>query len=163
MGEFSTRAYQAEHYQRLAHLGLQHKVRHLGVLTGSNKWAAYNKARLLCFPTYFESEGLSIVILEAMQFSLPVVSTNWRGIPDMVMDRENGFLVPIQDPITLADRIERLLSDPALAERMGRSGRTLYEQTYTAQHFQRGMQGAFDLLRQNAVAENPDLTSFSAK
>jgi glycosyltransferase involved in cell wall biosynthesis len=163
MGEFSTHAYRDNHFMRLASLGLQGKVRHLGVLTGVQKWAAYSNARLLCFPTYFESESFGMVILEAMQFSLPVVATNWRGIPDMVRDGENGFLVPTQDPTALADRIRRLLSDPALAERLGRSGRALYEQTYTAQHFQRGMQSAFDLIRPLIVARKPDPRSRSAR
>jgi alpha-maltose-1-phosphate synthase len=83
-------------------------------------------------------EPLGIVNLEAMACGAAVVATRTGGIPEVVVDGETGLLVPFDDfdPETreprdperfaadIADRVNRLLGDPALAERFGRAGRT---------------------------------------
>jgi alpha-maltose-1-phosphate synthase len=100
-------------------------------------------------------EPLGIVNLEAMACGTAVVATDTGGIPEVVVDGETGLLVPFEpgDPVTrepadpsafaadLAERINALLADPALAERMGAAGRrravehfswrTIAEQTAT--------------------------------
>ena len=62
--------------------------------------------------------GLSIT--EAMACGLPVVASRVGGIPDQVREGQSGFLVPGGDAGAMADRIQRLLKDPALREQMGR-------------------------------------------
>ena len=88
-----------------------------------------------------------MVLLEAMQFGLPVVATRWRGIPSVVADGVNGYLVPVRDSATLADRLARLLRDEALARRMGAAGRRAYEERFTLERFHRDLQAVFDSLR----------------
>lgn len=56
-------------------------------------------------------EGTPQVITEAMASGLPVVATDIAGIPEQVVDGENGYLVPTGDSETLADRLRRLLED----------------------------------------------------
>ena len=82
-------------------------------------------------------EPLGIVNLEAMACGAAVVATNTGGIPEVVVDGETGLLVPFEpgDPATrepadparfaadIAERVNALLADPDLAERMGRAGR----------------------------------------
>jgi glycosyltransferase involved in cell wall biosynthesis len=68
-------------------------------------------------------EGLPRVVLQAMAASKPVVATRVDGTPEAVADGESGFLLEPHDVEGFADRIRRLLDDPALAERMGREGR----------------------------------------
>jgi len=80
------------------------------------------------------SEGLSSSILSAMASSLPVIATDVGGIPELVRSEVNGLLVPPADPAALARAMERLASDPAEAEEMGRRGRRLVAEHFTLEH-----------------------------
>ena len=102
-----------------------------GVLTGREKLAAYARADVLCFPTFFESETFGLVLLEAMSFGLPVVATRWRGIPSIVDDGVTGFLAGVRDPDAVAERLLRLARDPALRERIGAAARRKFLREYT--------------------------------
>jgi glycosyltransferase involved in cell wall biosynthesis len=65
------------------------------------------------------SEGLPVAILEAMAAGLPVVATSVDGIPEAVIDRETGFLVPSEDHVMLAGRISDMLASEELRTTMG--------------------------------------------
>ena len=67
------------------------------------------------------SEGFPIVILEAMASKLPIVATNVRGLPDIVEDGVNGFLVEPRNPDQLAEKIIFLLNDDKLRLKMSRA------------------------------------------
>jgi glycosyltransferase involved in cell wall biosynthesis len=69
------------------------------------------------------SDNLPTVIMEAMRSGVPVVSTNLAGVPEMVTDGAEGFLVPPKDARALAERIGVLLRDPEQAARLGERGR----------------------------------------
>src|SRR5439155_1687474 len=70
-----------------------------------------------------DTEGLGVVLLEAMSYHLPVVASNVGGITDIVADGETGLLVPPADPVALAAALERLATDAPLAERLADAGR----------------------------------------
>jgi glycosyltransferase involved in cell wall biosynthesis len=76
-------------------------------------------------PTMFDAQPT--VIIEAMASSLPVVSTTFAGVPDMVTDGEHGLLVPPDDVPALTEALARVIGDPELARRMGRAGRARAE------------------------------------
>jgi sugar transferase (PEP-CTERM/EpsH1 system associated) len=78
------------------------------------------------------SEGMPLVVIEAMSTALPVVATAVGGVPTVLADEETGFLVPSGDAEALAVGLAALRDDPALAERMGRSGRKIALQRYSA-------------------------------
>ena len=67
-------------------------------------------------------ENLPVAIAEAMALGKPVVSSRVGGIAEMVHDGENGFLVESEDEDALADRLVKLLNDPALRRQMGMTG-----------------------------------------
>lgn len=75
------------------------------------------EAEFLILPSY--REGTPRVITEARAAKLPVIATDIAGIPEMVADGENGYLVQPGDVATLRDRIRTLADDPALRNRMG--------------------------------------------
>jgi glycosyltransferase involved in cell wall biosynthesis len=70
-------------------------------------------------------EGIGSILFDAMEHSLPVVVTPVGGVPRIVMDGQNGFLIDVDQPAQLAEAIVRLQSDPALKARMGRTGQQM--------------------------------------
>jgi glycosyltransferase involved in cell wall biosynthesis len=153
MGRFESQQFEAEIRHYAADHGLDGCVHFLGVRSGGDKARAYAAADIFCFPSFFESENFPVVLLEAMQFRLPVVATAWRGIPSLVRDGETGLLVPIKDPLAVADAVQRLIADPALAQRMGAAGRGLYERQYTIDAFHRRMEQALYEIASGTVTD----------
>ena len=90
----------------------------------------YAAMDVFCFPS--DNEGFGLVAVEAMFMGLPVVRTDIAGGEDMIVEGENGFLVPAGDLDALTDRVARLLSDPALAARMGAAGQRIAHERFTA-------------------------------
>jgi glycosyltransferase involved in cell wall biosynthesis len=121
---------------------LNEYVEFLGELTGGGKWMFYRSADIFCFPSYFESEGMPLVILEAMQFGLPVVATNWRGIPSQVQDNVSGFLVPIKDYAMVAEKLNALIQDGKLRRAMGDEGRRIYLEKFTIEKYWNNIENA---------------------
>lgn len=85
---------------------------------------------LLLLPSL--AEGLGVSLIEGMAMGLPVIGTTAGGIPDMIHDQVNGFLVPPRDPDAIAKRALQLLRDPELSARMGRAGRTLVQEEFSS-------------------------------
>lgn len=76
-------------------------------------------------------EGLPTAVIEAMAAGCPVVATAVAGTPEIVLDRETGFLVESRDPETLAQKIAELLKDSQLREEMKRAGIKRIEENFT--------------------------------
>ena len=68
-------------------------------------------------------EGLARAIIEAMVYRVPPVVTDCGGSPELVVDGESGYVVPIKDARALADAFEKLYRDPELRRRMGDAAR----------------------------------------
>lgn len=143
VGAFPSPAVEADLRGRAETGGLGERIVFHGALTGEAKWRAYAGADIFCFPSFYESEGMPLVLLEAMQFGLPVVATRWRGIQDMVVDGETGLLVPVRDPESTAGALAALLGEPARARAMGMRGRQVFLSRYTLEAFLAGLEEIF--------------------
>jgi glycosyltransferase involved in cell wall biosynthesis len=108
-------------------LSLQHNVSLLGSLPHAAVIDRYGEAAIFVLPCVTgadgDRDGIPNVILEAMAMGLPVVSTQHSGIPEAVDNERSGLLVPPEDPIALADALQRLIEDEGLRRRYGRVGR----------------------------------------
>lgn len=135
VGEFDSFEFGQAVREDLRRTGMVTRAVVPGVLVGSEKWEAYAKADIFCFPTFFEAEALPVVLIEAMEFSLPVVASQWRGIPSLIEEGLNGFLVPPKDVVATAERLAVLLLDADLRKLMGINGRRRYEQRYMPERF----------------------------
>lgn len=85
----------------------------------------YQRASVFALPS--DEEGFGMVLLEAMACGVPVVATRCGGPDGIVSDEEDGFLVARDDAAAMADRLARLLGDPARNAAMGARARRTVE------------------------------------
>jgi glycosyltransferase involved in cell wall biosynthesis len=115
---------------------LQAFVEYQGKKYDKEKELAFLESDIFVLPTYYPCECFPLVNIEAMQYALPVISTREGGIPDVVVDGVNGFLIPNQNASTLAEKLEILIANSALRNAMGLAGKQLYEEKFTLQIFE---------------------------
>jgi len=96
--------------------GLEDMISLLGRRSQDSLPYYYSAAEAVVVPSHYESFGM--VALEAMACGTPVVASQVGGLAYLVQDGVTGYTVPVDDPQALADRISRLLSDPALRGQM---------------------------------------------
>ena len=68
------------------------------------------------------NEGTPVTIIEALAAGRPIVATDVGGVPDVVRDGIDGFLVDVGDTEGMAARLAEISADPALGERLGTTG-----------------------------------------
>jgi glycosyltransferase involved in cell wall biosynthesis len=100
----------------LASRGIEKNVSLLGWVRGVDKLAAFTRAHVYVLPSYFE--GVPIGVLEAQAAGLPVVTTPVGGIPEVVRDGINGFVISPGDRKALSSSILKLLNNDSLRARM---------------------------------------------
>ncbi|MEX1119884.1 MAG: glycosyltransferase [Terrimicrobiaceae bacterium] len=107
---------------RAKSLGIHNSLDFAGFLERDALNALFQRAHLFLHPSVTtpagDQEGVPNSMLEAMASGLPVVATQHGGIPEAVVDGEDGFLVPEGCPELLAERLETITSNPELHARM---------------------------------------------
>lgn len=91
------------------------------------------QCHIMAFPSYY-MEGLPKSLIEATAVGRPIVTTRSIGCKEAVIDGYNGFLVPIKDSDTLADKLKILFDDECLRKEMGRNSRTLAEREFSIEN-----------------------------
>jgi glycosyltransferase involved in cell wall biosynthesis len=91
-----------------------------------------------------DREGLGVALIEAMAVGLPVIGTNLGGIPEVIEDGENGFLVSPRNPEQLAEALKKLVNDQTLRTGMGLRGRQMYEEKFTLPRMIRQIETLYD-------------------
>jgi glycosyltransferase involved in cell wall biosynthesis len=143
VGQFVSAEFEDKVRCRIVQWNLGGRIRFLETLVGDAKWAAFARADVLCLPTFYEAETFGLVLVEAMSFELPVVTTRWRGIPEIVDDGETGFLVEIRDSAAVADRLQQLHTDADLRGSLGHAGRAKFLREFTAERYWQRMEKIF--------------------
>lgn len=95
--------------------GLEDRIRFLGYQTAIHEWLQ----RLTMLVVSSRTEGTPMILLEAMQAGVPVVAFKVGGIPDMLVDGEDGLLVEPEDLAGLRERMESLIRQPQRAQELG--------------------------------------------
>ncbi len=101
------------------------------------KWMGYRtdvreilmKSHIVAFPSYY-MEGLPKSLIEACAIGRPIITCNSVGCKETVIDGVNGFLIPPKDIDALVQKLEILIKDAALREKMGREGRKYAEECF---------------------------------
>ncbi|MFN0317551.1 MAG: glycosyltransferase [Burkholderiales bacterium] len=107
-------------------LGLSEIVTFHGAVSATVLEQHYTSADVFVLPAIVDergdTEGLGVVLIEALSFMTPVVASEVGGIPDVIQHERTGLLVPQKDPAALAAAVVKLLQDHALAAKLARSG-----------------------------------------
>ena len=113
----------------IARKGLSGMVTVHGQVLGQLKCEMFEKAHIFLLPTLYPWEGQPLSIIEALAFGLPVVSCHHRGIPEQVVDKENGCLVD-KTPEAIAEAVKFLTSDHDKYVCFSRRSRQIYERKF---------------------------------
>lgn len=104
-------------------LGVLDQVVLLGWVKDEAKHKAFSEAKALCLPSY--AEGFPMAVLDAWAYGLPVVTTPVGGIPDVAIEGENMLLFEPGDEKTLAHKLEMIISDKELRDKLHRESLSL--------------------------------------
>jgi hypothetical protein len=107
------------------------------------------------------SDVFPTVILEAMASARPVVSTTLAGIPESVVDKETGLLVPAGESGLFADALEKLCRDAEMRMRYGAAGRARVEQHFQVETTVRSLVELLEKGRPAGPAETPAVLTSS--
>ncbi len=135
LGSFSDPAFAKECREAIQAESLNEHFCFLGPVFGAQKIDAFVRADLMVFPTYFDSETLPLVVIEAMAAGLPVISTCWRGIQDLIEDGRTGFLVEPRQTAPVVTAIKAIHQDRKLIRAMGDAARERFNQNYSQAAF----------------------------
>lgn len=95
----------------------------------------YRTANVFTLPAIVDSkgdtEGLGVVLIEAMELGLPIVASNVGGIPDVVVNGQSGLLVPEKDPVALANAFKTLATNPGLIKELLAGSRKRIAECFT--------------------------------
>jgi glycosyltransferase involved in cell wall biosynthesis len=124
---------------RLVHLtkqlGMERHVSFIGAVSQKDLIKFYSLAHLLVLPSIVnhagETEGLGVVLIEAMACGLPVIGSDVGGIPDLIKDGETGLLVKQKDPDLLAEKINILLGTSDLKQRLIENGYKMVKENFS--------------------------------
>ncbi len=114
--------------------GLEDAVVFTGKISEADLKERYRRCDVYCHPAIIDSrgdtEGLGVVLLEALHYGRPVVASNVGGIPDVVRDGETGLLTRDKDPNDLAEKLLAVLTNPALARKLAEGGAKHARETF---------------------------------
>jgi len=122
-------------------------VEFIGSMPRDEVYQTYARGKVLVLPS--EIEALSLVSAEATMAGVPPILTDVGGMPEVVRDGETGFIVPLDDPRVLAERIVSCLTDRELSERLTRHGREFFGQ-FTIDR----MMNCFDEIYRDVINKN---------
>lgn len=127
--------------QEVAKRGLNSIAFYLGKKYGDDKEKALEQADVFVFPTFYYNECFPLVLLEAQQHSLPIVTTNEGAIADIVKNEENGFVCKRNDVETLVDSLEKLINDKNIQRNIGENNFKKYQENFTIECFENNVYG----------------------
>jgi glycosyltransferase involved in cell wall biosynthesis len=120
--------------QQALELGISPRLRFHGALDFEAVSAAYRRASVCVAPSVIgpggRQEGIPNVMIEALAYAKPAISTPISGIPELIEDGVSGLLVPPENPAALADALLRVRWEPDFARALGLAGRKAVEEEF---------------------------------
>lgn len=119
--------------------GLDKIASYRGKKYGEDKSQFFKNADIFVFPTSYPNECFPLVLLEAMEYSLPCISTNEGGIANIIEDGKTGYIIPQNDATALAEKIEYLILHHEERNAMGERGREKFKREFVLERFEKRM------------------------
>lgn len=132
-----------EFKQKIKEKRIEAYIQAHGAKYGEEKNTFLNSADAFILPTH--DECFPLTLLEAMEQSLPCISTNEGGIPNIIEVGKTGFIVEKQNPQQLAEKIEYLIDHPDTCRKMGIAGKKKFQEEFTLEKFENRMK---DILKE---------------
>lgn len=120
-------------------------VEFLGWIDKKQKPMLLRQADILVLPSY--NEGLPIAILEAMSYSLPIISTKVGSIAEAVIENQNGFLINPGDVNLLAEDMIKLITDEECWKNQSDTSRKICEERFSEEVFFNAIKNVYDIVR----------------
>jgi glycosyltransferase involved in cell wall biosynthesis len=144
VGEFMRNGYRRRFIKMIDKYGLDESVYLVGPKFGDEKWKAYQDSDIFLFPTRFKQESFPLVILEAMQFGLPVLAGRIGAIPEIINHGENGFIFDPSDHKGFAGVIMELIEQKEILQRVGLAARQDFLENYTTVHLEKNIRDLYE-------------------
>lgn len=120
--------------QMVDRFNLQNRITLTGYINDDTLAERFKRCSFFVLPAVYDKkgdiEGLGVVLIEAMSYSKPVIASKAGGIPDIVQDGENGYLVPPGDVETLAKAMKKLASNDNLCRVMGKKAKQTVDEKF---------------------------------
>lgn len=161
IGRWASSAFREKAEDLVRELGLEEVVTFPGEVTGGQKWEVYREADLFFFPSHYSSEASPIVIMEALGAGLPIVTTQWRGIPKLLDGCSVAAILPVHRPELYGQALLDFLAKREDFPAISHEARRFYEGRFQSHHFLGriedslhkmwgGQEGSFDPPRKSA-------------
>jgi glycosyltransferase involved in cell wall biosynthesis len=118
-------------YKAIDKLKIKENIKYHGLVLGEEKEKLFRESHIFIFPTYYPFEGQPICILEAMNYGLPIISTQFRTIPEIVEHGINGFLSCPHDVNDFIINTETLINNNSLYEQISQQNHKKIEDQYS--------------------------------
>ena len=134
-GSWVNLAFKEESLQLIKEYKLENRIEFIGLIQGDAKWEAYHRADIFFFPSHYEAEKFPLVLIEAMGCHCSIITTTWRGIPQLVEGSAAAILDDIKSPDQYAQAIMNLGENRTKLEQMKQSARAHYLSYYSKDKF----------------------------
>jgi glycosyltransferase involved in cell wall biosynthesis len=123
-------------------------LRSIGAVEFEHMPHRYRQMDILLMPTV--REGFSLAVLEAMACGLPVIASNCSSLPEQIDEGKGGFLCPVGDVQSFAEKINLLAESPRLRKEMGKYNRSKVEENFTKAKMLAGYTDLFETMLSKA-------------
>ncbi len=121
-------------------------VEFLGIIKGDEKWQAYGNADVFLFPSHYHAENFPLVLIEAMGCGLPVITTNWRGIPQLTGGSEAAILCDVNNQSQIVAALVKYMNEPDFLAQSSANAELHYQKNYTRKKFVTAIRTQFENL-----------------
>lgn len=143
VGEWSSEADKLSSFDFISKNKLEENITFHGILHKEDKWKVLEESDIFVFPSF--NEGQPLVVIEAMAFGIPLVSSNVGAIPDTIENEINGFMINGHNASDYTDKIIELIKNQKLFLEISKANINTYEKRFTASNYCKNIHSWIDL------------------